>query len=104
MLINEYSKLVVDKYSLTRCARCNFCEPVCPTYAATRRRTYGPRGRVWIIIYASQGISLSNDEYNGLLSCLTCRACDLVCPAGLEIAEAIRDMKAAVVRSALKPS
>ncbi|MFP3208055.1 MAG: 4Fe-4S dicluster domain-containing protein, partial [Caldivirga sp.] len=49
ILINDQVKLLVEKYSLTRCARCNFCESVCPTYAATRRRIHGPRGRIWLI-------------------------------------------------------
>ncbi|MGC8570572.1 MAG: 4Fe-4S dicluster domain-containing protein [Caldivirga sp.] len=102
MLINEGAKLIVEEYALTRCARCNFCESVCPTYAVTRRRVYGPRGRIWIIVYLSQGIKLSDDEYTGLLSCLVCRACDLACPAGIKIAEAIHDAKALLIRVALK--
>ncbi len=102
MLINEGAKLIVNEYALTRCARCNFCESVCPTYAATRRRAYGPRGRIWIIMFLSQGIKLSSDEYVGLLTCLGCRACNLVCPAGIEIAEAIHDAKALLIKAALK--
>jgi glycolate oxidase iron-sulfur subunit len=102
ILINDQVKLLVEKYSLTRCARCNFCESVCPTYAATRRRVHGPRGRIWLIIYLSQGIDVNSDEYDGLLSCLNCRACNQVCPAGIEIAEAIHDAKVLLIRSALK--
>ncbi|WP_291766167.1 (Fe-S)-binding protein [Caldivirga sp. UBA161] len=102
MLINNEAKLITNEYALTRCARCNFCESVCPTYMVFRRRVYSPRGRIWIIMFLSQGIKLSNDEYTGLLTCLGCRACDLVCPAGIKIAEAIHDAKALLVKAALK--
>lgn len=102
--MSDLAKNIVNSYGLERCARCSFCESVCPTYQATRRRIEGPRGRIWLIIYLSSGVKLSEEEYMGLLDCLNCGACDLVCPAGLKIAEAIHDFKSIYLMGVFKKS
>jgi len=81
-----------------RCQFCGFCEYVCPTYAATRERHYGPRGRINLILMALTNGGVGEEALRGVATCLHCKACDFQCPAGIQIAEVIRSFKALYYR------
>ncbi|MGC4789151.1 (Fe-S)-binding protein [Micromonospora sp. DT178] len=77
---------VFDPEQLSRCISCGFCLPACPTYAMTGDEASSPRGRI-TLMRALQDGSLPPDD--GTLAeqssfCLGCRACEPVCPAGVE--------------------
>ncbi len=76
-----------------KCARCGFCEAVCPTYNALRMRHYGPRGRLRMARAALADSSVSSLVLESLATCLRCRACELVCPASIRIVDVIMEAR-----------
>ncbi|MEU9509736.1 (Fe-S)-binding protein [Micromonospora sp. NPDC048170] len=77
---------VFNPEQLSRCISCGFCLPACPTYAMTGDEASSPRGRI-TLMRALQDGTLPPDD--GTLAeqssfCLGCRACEPVCPAGVE--------------------
>jgi glycolate oxidase iron-sulfur subunit len=71
---------------LDRCISCGFCLPACPTYALTRVETSSPRGRINLMRAIETGALAEDDATVAEESsfCLGCRACEPVCPAGVQ--------------------
>lgn len=76
-----------EKFSqdkLDRCISCGYCLPACPTYQLTGAEESSPRGRITLMRAVQSGTL----EPENLLAesgfCLGCRACEPVCPAGVE--------------------
>jgi glycolate oxidase iron-sulfur subunit len=64
------------------CVKCGMCLPHCPTYAVTRDESESPRGRIALMQALASGAIPVNDAMEAHLDgCLTCRACEVVCPA-----------------------
>jgi glycolate oxidase iron-sulfur subunit len=81
---NQYER------ELAKCVRCGACKSFCPTYSFTLDETMGARGRI-----AMLG-ALTDDELaptkrlsDKIFSCILCEACKDLCPAGINIPEAI---------------
>ena len=87
-----------DYEALTDCIRCGRCLPVCPTYQQTALETFSPRGRLNLMRAVEDGkLDLHEPGLEAhLYHCLDCRACNLVCPAGIAIGELIVQGRAAV--------
>jgi glycolate oxidase iron-sulfur subunit len=71
---------------LDRCISCGFCLPACPTYELTGVETSSPRGRINLMRAIETGV-LPEDDSTVLEEssfCLGCRACEPVCPAGVQ--------------------
>jgi glycolate oxidase iron-sulfur subunit len=71
---------------LSACISCGFCLPACPTYALTGEETSSPRGRINLMRAVEEG-RLPDDDPTIVEEssyCLGCRACEPVCPAGVE--------------------
>ncbi|MGI6870460.1 (Fe-S)-binding protein [Amycolatopsis sp. 3B14] len=78
--------MIFSKPLLDRCISCGYCLPACPTYAMTGEEASSPRGRISLMRALETG-ELPEDD--GTLAeqasfCLGCRACEPVCPAGVE--------------------
>lgn len=71
---------------LDRCIACGFCLPVCPTYALDRDEQSSPRGRITLMRALEAGRLDEDDKtlQHQAGFCLGCRACETVCPAGVE--------------------
>ena len=71
---------------LDRCISCGFCLPACPTYALTGVETSSPRGRINLMRALETGVLDDDDPTVEEESsfCLGCRACEPVCPAGVQ--------------------
>jgi glycolate oxidase iron-sulfur subunit len=71
---------------LERCISCGFCLPACPTYALTGVETSSPRGRINLMRALETGELADDDPTVREESsfCLGCRACEPVCPAGVQ--------------------
>jgi glycolate oxidase iron-sulfur subunit len=71
---------------LERCISCGFCLPACPTYELTGVETSSPRGRINLMRAIETGVLPIDDPTAVEESsfCLGCRACESVCPAGVE--------------------
>ena len=71
---------------LDRCISCGFCLPACPTYVRTGMETSSPRGRIDLMRAVETGeLAIDDPTVQEESSfCLGCRACEPVCPAGVQ--------------------
>jgi glycolate dehydrogenase iron-sulfur subunit len=69
---------------LRNCVHCGFCNATCPTYQLTGDELDGPRGRIYLIKQALEGIPPTARTRLHLDRCLTCRACETTCPSGVD--------------------
>jgi glycolate oxidase iron-sulfur subunit len=75
-----------DPELLKACVHCGMCLASCPTYRITGQEMSSPRGRLWLMSAVSQG-RLSVDDplfQEQMYQCLNCRACEAVCPSGVQ--------------------
>lgn len=65
------------------CVKCGLCLPHCPTYALTGREAESPRGRIALLQHLAEQPDGATDPSlaTALDHCLSCRACESVCPA-----------------------
>ena len=80
---------------IRRCVHCGICNAVCPTYRLSGNEADGPRGRIYQIKQLLENEAPAAGNLHRYLDhCLTCRACESVCPAKVEygkLAEIGRD-------------
>jgi len=77
---------IFDPQLLDRCISCGFCLPACPTYALSKDEGSSPRGRITLMRALEAGrLDPDDDRLQEESSfCLGCRACEPVCPAGVQ--------------------
>jgi glycolate oxidase iron-sulfur subunit len=80
---------------LDRCISCGFCLPACPTYELTGVETSSPRGRINLMRALETGALPDADPTVNEESsfCLGCRACEPVCPAGVQYGELLEQWR-----------
>lgn len=85
----------MDETELFNCMRCGFCLPACPTYFETNfDEAQSPRGRIAIMKAVHDGILAPDDEVEKSLNlCLGCRACEPVCPAGVNYGHLLEEAR-----------
>jgi glycolate oxidase iron-sulfur subunit len=67
-----------------QCVKCGLCLPHCPTYRLTLDEAESPRGRIALMQGLATGALAASPALQAHLDrCLTCRACEVVCPAGV---------------------
>lgn len=71
---------------LLACVHCGFCLSSCPTYTRLGDEGDSPRGRIYLMRAAHEGRLQWDDAAveTHLDRCLGCRACEPVCPAGVQ--------------------
>src|SRR6266545_3180321 len=71
---------------ISTCVHCGLCLSSCPTYRETGLEMYSPRGRIYLMKAVADGrIGLESEVFQEQMSaCLNCRACEAVCPSGVE--------------------
>lgn len=87
------------------CVKCGLCLPHCPTYRLSRHEADGPRGRIALTQGLIAGRLPANDSLTAHLDgCLSCRACEAVCPAKVpygRVLDAARNALATPARTRL---
>lgn len=67
---------------LRNCVKCGLCKSLCPVFKTLREESLGPRGR---------SIILQDKMYDKVLwQCNLCKACELKCPLGIKVWEAVK--------------
>jgi glycolate oxidase iron-sulfur subunit len=81
-----------------QCVKCGMCLPHCPTYGVTRNEAESPRGRIMLMQGLATGTLVADAAVEAHLDgCLTCRACEVVCPAQVpygRLIDAVREQLA----------
>ncbi|MBI5450996.1 MAG: 4Fe-4S dicluster domain-containing protein [Gammaproteobacteria bacterium] len=68
-----------------RCVKCGLCLPHCPTYGLLQDEGDSPRGRIALMQGLVDGQLTPSPRLELHLDrCLACRACERVCPSGVE--------------------
>lgn len=83
---------------INTCVHCGLCLSSCPTYRETGLETSSPRGRIYLMKGVSEGrISLESEVFQYQMSeCLNCRACEAVCPSGVQYGAILEASRAQV--------
>src|SRR5262245_52271082 len=82
-----------------RCVACGLCLPHCPTYRKTKSELESPRGRLSLMLGLAKGELAPTRKLESHLSlCLTCRACETVCPAQVPFGEAMNAARVEIYR------
>lgn len=93
--ISEKFKENMNEDELLNCMRCGFCLPTCPTYIESGyQETHSPRGRIALMKAVVDGIIQPDEDFERSLDlCLGCRACEPVCPSGVQYGHLLEDAR-----------
>ncbi len=94
-----------DYRDYARCVHCGLCLNHCPTYRLWGREADSPRGRIRQMILVDQGeIKIDEAFVTHIDRCLDCRACQTVCPSGVEYGKLVELARGRIERNYSRPT
>ncbi len=96
--------LAREENKILACVHCGLCLEACPTYVATGDENDGPRGRIYLMRAVEEGrLSVESPSFERHIDrCLGCRACEAVCPAGVEYGQLLEAARAELAQARAK--
>ena len=96
--------LQAEEQKLLACIHCGLCLEACPTYVITGDENDGPRGRLYLMRAVGEGRLASDSQAfeRHIDRCLGCRACEQVCPAGVEYGQLLEAARGELFASGAK--
>jgi glycolate oxidase iron-sulfur subunit len=93
--IQEVFQKRMDEDELLNCMRCGFCLPACPTYITSGyKESHSPRGRIALMKAVVDGLIEPDEDFEKSLNqCLGCRACEPVCPSGVNYGHLLEEAR-----------
>jgi glycolate oxidase iron-sulfur subunit len=89
---------------LRACVHCGFCTATCPTYQLLGDELDGPRGRIYLIKQALEGVAPGPATQQHLDRCLTCHSCETTCPSGVQFGRLLDIGRAVVDERVARPA
>lgn len=93
--------LSLQEEKLLACIHCGLCLEACPTYVITGNENDGPRGRLYLMRAVAEGrLENTSSAFSTHIDrCLGCRACEQVCPAGVEYGQLLEASREELLHS-----
>ena len=94
-------QLAAQEQKLLACIHCGLCLEACPTYVITGNENDGPRGRLYLMrAVAEERLENTSEAFRTHIDrCLGCRACEQVCPAGVEYGQLLEHSREELLRA-----
>jgi glycolate oxidase iron-sulfur subunit len=95
------AQLAAQEQKLLACIHCGLCLEACPTYVITGNENDGPRGRLYLMRAVAEGrLENTSEAFRTHIDrCLGCRACEQVCPAGVEYGQLLEHSREELLRA-----
>jgi len=93
------SILAAQEDKILACVHCGLCLEACPTYVVTGDENDSPRGRIYLMRAVEEGrLPKTSPAFQRHIDrCLGCRACETVCPAGVQYGELLEAARAEIL-------
>ena len=101
-MMHSFSRVLSNQEDkLLACIHCGLCLEACPTYVITGDENDGPRGRIYLMRAVAEGRleNTSTAFATHIDRCLGCRACEQVCPAGVEYGQLLEASREVLLES-----
>jgi glycolate oxidase iron-sulfur subunit len=94
-IIQQKFQQHMNEDDLYNCMRCGFCLPSCPTYIESGfKESHSPRGRIALMKAVVDGLIEPDEDFEKSLNlCLGCRACEPVCPSGVNYGHLLEEAR-----------